>query len=109
YTQAQALAAGLAGRPLDRWTIHAGRALFMAGRFFDGMEARAWLEQGATILWGQLREQVHEDGGHRDRNPAVHAIVLADYLEVLSILQAANDDVPIWARKRVKGMADVLT
>ena len=109
YAQGEALVTGLGGRAVDRWTIHAGRALFMAGRFFDGMEARGWLEQGAAILWGQLREQVHEDGGHRDRNPAVHGLVLADYLEVLAVLQAANDDVPIWARKRVKGMADFLT
>ncbi len=109
YAQAAALAAAVAGRPADRWLIHAGRALFMAGRFFDGMEARGWLEGGAMALWSQLREQVHEDGGHRDRNPAWHALVLADYLEVLAILQAANDDVPIWARKRVKGMADFLS
>jgi len=31
------------------------------------MEARSWLEQGATILWGQLREQVHEDEGTVNR------------------------------------------
>src|SRR5207249_4180333 len=31
-----------------------------------------------------------------------------DYLEVIAILLAANDDVPLWARKRVKAMADFL-
>jgi len=109
YAQTEALAAAVAGQPADHHLVQAGRALFMAGRFFDGMEARAWLEGGAALLWNQLRDQVHEDGGHAERNPAVHGVVLAAYLEFFSILQAANDDVPPWARKRVKGMADFLT
>jgi hypothetical protein len=106
--QTTALAAGLPGPTVDHTLIHAGRALFMAGRFFDGMEARGWLDTGAAILWGQLREQVHEDGGHRERNPAVHSVVLADYLEIFATLLAAHDEIPVWARKRVKGMADFL-
>ncbi|HJQ83581.1 MAG TPA: alginate lyase family protein [Candidatus Binatia bacterium] len=108
YLQTEALAAAVPTHPPDDDMIHAGRALFMAGRFFDGMEARAWLESGASILWTQLREQVNEDGGHCARNPVVHALVLADYLEIFALLLAANDDVPLWARKRVKGMADFL-
>ncbi len=108
YAQAGALAAAVPDQAADGVLIRAGRALHMAGRFFDGMEARGWLEAGAGILWGQLREQVHEDGGHRSRSLAEHGLVLGDYLEVLALLQAANDDVPIWARKRVKGMADFL-
>jgi uncharacterized heparinase superfamily protein len=108
HLQAAALAASVPGHPADHHLIGAGRALFMAGRFFDGMEARGWLETGVAILWAQLREQVHEDGGHRDRNPVVHGIVLGDYLEPFALLLAANDDVPIWARKRVKAMADFL-
>jgi hypothetical protein len=108
WAQVAALAGAVASRPVDDELIHAGRALFMAGRFFDGMEARAWLEAGATIAWTQLREQVHEDGGHRSRNPVVHSLVLADYLEIFALVLAANDDVPLWARKRVKAMADFL-
>jgi hypothetical protein len=108
YGQVGALAGLAPGHPHDQDLVTAGRALFMAGRFFDGMEARGWLEQGAALLWDQLREQVHEDGGHCSRNVAVHLRVLADYLEVMAFLRAANDDVPVWARKRVKGMADFL-
>jgi uncharacterized heparinase superfamily protein len=107
HEQVLALAAAVPSAA-DHRLITTGRALFMAGRFFDGAEARRWLEAGAAILWGQLREQILEDGGHRERNPAVHALVLADYLEVSAILLAANDDVPTWARKRLKGMADFL-
>jgi uncharacterized heparinase superfamily protein len=108
WGQVEALAALVPAAPQDRWLVAAGKALFMAGRFFDGMEARGWLDTGAGLLWGQLREQVNEDGGHRERDPGVQAAVLADYLDVFAMLLAANDDVPIWARKRVKGMTDFL-
>jgi uncharacterized heparinase superfamily protein len=108
YQQATTLATALAAGGVERDRILAGRALFLAGRFFDGIEARGWLETGTNLLWAQLRDQVHEDGGHHGRNTSAHGEVLASYLEVLSILRAANDDVPIWARKRIKGMADYL-
>ena len=108
YTQAAALAATAGDQPADHWLVAAGRALFMAGRFFDGMEARGWLDAGTALLWSQLREQIHEDGGHRGRNPVAHALVLADYLEILAFLRASNDDAPPWACKSVKSMADFL-
>lgn len=108
YQQTEALAAAVAARGADPWQIAAGRTLFMAGRFFDGLEARAWLEAGTTLLWGQLREQVNDDGGHASRDLRWHAFVLAEYLEALAVLRASTEDVPPWGRKRVKGMADFL-
>ena len=108
YQQVTALAAVVATSGADRDRMLAGRALYLAGRFFDDIEARGWLEVSTNLLWAQLREQVHEDGGHHARNASVHAEILASYLEVLAIHKAANDDVPIWARKRIKGMADYL-
>jgi hypothetical protein len=108
YARAGRLAQQVASHPADPWRIAAGRALFMAGRFFDGLEARSWVDQGTSLLWSGLREQVNEDGGHGSRSPAWHAFVLRQYLEVFALLTASNDDVPVWSRKRVKGMADFL-
>lgn len=108
HQQAAALFAVLRAGGGDRERLLAGRALFLAGRFLDGIEARGWLEKGTEVLWTELRDRVHEDGGHHSRNAVVHAEALAAYLEVTAILHAANDDVPIWARKRLKGMADWL-
>ncbi len=108
YAEAVALAVAAPRQEQTPALVGTARALFMAGRFFDGMEAREWLDAGTTLLWAQLREQVHEAGGHRDRCPAAHAFVLTEYLEVLAILRASNDDVPMWGRKRIKGMADFL-
>jgi hypothetical protein len=108
YDQAGALATAIEGQTSDGWRIAAANGLFLAGRFFDGMEARSWLEKGTTMLWAQLREQVREDGGHESRSPVWQAFVLGEYLVTLAALRADNDDVPIWGRKRVKGMADCL-
>ena len=108
WTEAESLAAALPRQAPDAALVASARALLVAGRYFDGMEARGWVEQGQEALWAQLREQVHDDGGHRAHDPAVHAVVLGEYLEAMALLRAGNDDVPPWARKRVKSMADFL-
>ena len=108
YEQAGMLASSVPGHPADPWLIAAANALFLAGRYFDGMEAKRWIELGTSTLWAQLREQVREDGGHESRSPVWQGFVLAEYLVTLAALRADNDDVPMWGRKRVKGMADCL-
>lgn len=108
YAEAVALAVAVPRLEPDHELVGAGRALVMAGRFFDGMEAREWLEAGTNLVWGQLREQVADDGGVRGGSPARHAEVLGDLLDVLALMRASNDDVPPWGRKRVKAMADFL-
>jgi uncharacterized heparinase superfamily protein len=76
YDQVQQLASDVEGAPSDPWLVASGRALVTAGRFFDDLEAREWLEHGGGILWRQLQEQVNEDGGHAWRSPAWQALVL---------------------------------
>lgn len=63
------------------------KALVFAGLFFTGTEADDWLALGLGILAEQLPEQVLADGGHFERSPMYHAIVLED---VLDLLNAAN-------------------
>jgi hypothetical protein len=108
YGQAEYLAGGVARVTNDPWLVTAGRALILAGRFFDGLEARAWVEQGTALVWEQLREQVNEDGGDARRSPVWQCAVLGEYLELLAVMKASNDEIPAWARKRVRGMADFL-
>jgi hypothetical protein len=108
YAEAVALAVAVPRVEGDPGLVVAGRALMMAGRFFDGLEAREWLEAGTNLVWAQLREQVADDGGVRGGSPARHAQVLGEFLDVLALMRASNDDVPPWGRKRVKAMADFL-
>ncbi|HWP64839.1 MAG TPA: heparinase II/III family protein [Candidatus Limnocylindria bacterium] len=106
YGQTEYLATAVTKAAGSPALVTAARALVLAGRFFDGLEARGWVEQGTALIWEQLREQVNEDGGDARRSPLRQRGALAEYLEVLAVMKASNDEIPAWARKRVRGMAD---
>ncbi len=63
------------------------KALVFAGLFFMGSKAKKWLEKGLSILESQLDEQVLDDGGHFERSPMYHAIILEDILDLINISQ----------------------
>ena len=63
------------------------KALVFAGCCFDGPEAARWRARGLEILQAQLREQVLADGGHFERSPMYHGIVLEDVLDLLQLDQ----------------------
>lgn len=65
-----------------------GKALLFGGCFFSGPEADAWLAQGVGILDTTLDEQILADGGHYERSPMYHALVLEDLLDIASLLRA---------------------
>ncbi len=68
------------------------KALMFAGTFFSGDEAGRWRERGARILLRELPEQVLEDGGHFERSPMYHALVLEDVLDLVNLLRAHGDN-----------------
>lgn len=61
------------------------KALIFAGFFFQGYEADAWLSKGLQILESELPEQILGDGGHFERSPMYHAIVLEDLLDLINL------------------------
>lgn len=61
------------------------KALAFAGIFFSGREAQRWLRQGLRLLDEQLAEQILSDGGHFERSPMYHEIVLTDLLDLLQL------------------------
>lgn len=61
------------------------KALVFAGLFFEGEEAAAWLSRGLHLLAREIREQVLADGGHFERSPMYHAIVLEDVLDLCNV------------------------
>jgi uncharacterized heparinase superfamily protein len=61
------------------------QAIALAGLLFEGDEARSWREVRTAQLWLEMREQVLPDGGHFERSPMYHAIVLGDLLELLAL------------------------
>ena len=60
------------------------KALVMAGLFFEGPEADAWLIKGLRILAREVPEQVLPDGGHFERSTMYHALALEDMLDLVN-------------------------
>lgn len=84
------------------------KALVFAGIFFTGKRAKRWFGTGQRLLWEGLEDQILEDGGHYERSPMYHALMLQDYLEVVLAFKINDREVPGWARERLIAMADFL-
>lgn len=93
---------------LGNHLIENGRALLLAGLFFTDRVADRWFKTGKRILWGQLDEQILSDGGHFERSPMYHQIMLSLYREVISVLGTRNIVVPTRVNNRVKLMEEWL-
>jgi len=74
------------------------KALIFAGLFFQGEEAEKWLFRGVNIWREQLREQVLLDGGHFERSPMYHSIVLEDLMDLYNLLQAFDANAAAWGK-----------
>lgn len=61
------------------------KVLVCAGAFFAGAEADAWRRQGLAILRREHAEQILADGGHFERSPMYHAIILEDLLDLIQL------------------------
>lgn len=85
YTQACFLERNLEYHLLGNHLITNGAALLFAGSLFDGKAPERWQRKGLDILRGQLRAQFLEDGGHEERSPMYHALMLEEYLDCLEL------------------------
>ena len=61
------------------------KALIFAGAFFEGPEADGWRSKGLNLLRRELTEQILPDGGHFERSPMYHAILLEDVLDLVQL------------------------
>tara|TARA_Y100000588_G_C14244734_1_gene920940 strand:+ start:573 stop:2273 length:1701 start_codon:yes stop_codon:yes gene_type:complete len=66
------------------------KALVFAGCFFEGKHADKWLKKGLKILNKQLPEQFLNDGGHFERSPMYHAILLADVCDLYGLAHVSG-------------------
>lgn len=79
------------------------KALVLGGLFFCGPEADGWLKRGCELVARELREQVLADGGHFERSPMYHALVLEDLLDLIAAQRALDfeaiaDEARAWRR-----------
>ena len=61
------------------------KALIFAGCFFQGPNAEKWRKKGTRILMRELKKQILSDGGHYERSPMYHALVLEDLLDLKNL------------------------
>lgn len=67
------------------------RALMHAGCYFEGdARAEVWKEKAYDIYTRELPEQILPDGGHFERSPMYHAIVLEGLLDVIFLLESSE-------------------
>ncbi len=70
------------------------KALAFAGTFFDGDESNDWLRKGVSLLERELGEQLLPDGGHFERSPMYHSIVVEDILDLINLSVAYPSRLP---------------
>jgi uncharacterized heparinase superfamily protein len=104
YVHASYLEKNIEYHLLGNHLIENGRALLLAGLFFTDDHADRWQKIGERILWEELDEQFLRDGGHFERSPMYHQIMLNLYREVISILKSQNSDIPSKVTDKVKLM-----
>ncbi len=93
---------------LGNHLLENARALVFAGSFFGKRgEAPQWLKRGLKIYRDQTPEQILDDGGHFERSPMYHALMLEGYVDVLNLLPEGHRDWH-WLAKTVRKMSDFL-
>lgn len=84
------------------------KALWFGGLFFSGGEAERWRVQGRRLLEAEMAEQVLADGGHFERSPMYHGVILEDLLDVLNVSTCYSVAPPAGLVKKVHPMLDWL-
>lgn len=84
------------------------KALCLAGARFGGAAPDRWLRRGLRLLRTEVARQVLPDGGHYERSPMYHAIVLEDLTTVAATLTSAGIPWPKGLHDGLARMADFL-
>lgn len=91
YEQVCRLVGSLERHLLGNHLFKNAKALVFAGLCFRGREAQRWLEKGVRLLLEELGEQILPDGGHFERSPMYHSMILEDCLDLLNVCYGHDD------------------
>lgn len=92
--QAEALLGKIEYHLLGNHLLVNAKALLFAGAFFSGPSAASWLKAGQKILTREIREQILNDGGHIERSPMYHALILEDALDLVNLSRVYPGAIP---------------
>ncbi len=84
------------------------RAVICYGLAFKDGEAAKWLRDARDLLDEELAEQVLADGGHFERNPGYHLVVLKHCLEIALVLRANGETPSSRLESSIRRMLDFL-
>lgn len=70
------------------------KALIVMGVALDCPEAPAWRARGRRLMLDAMQRQVLADGGHVERSPLYHGIVMEDLLDVLALAAVTGQERP---------------
>ena len=62
------------------------KALMFASVYFQSTLAEKWLEQSQQLLREQLQEQFLEDGGHYEKSPQYHCLMVENCLDLYNLV-----------------------
>lgn len=108
YQQAAFLAWTTETHLLGNHLLENARALLFAGCYFEGYgDAPDWKDQALEIYRAQTEEQILADGGHFERSPMYHALMLEGYVDAANLLPRHHPDQSL-LRAAVRRMSDFL-
>jgi uncharacterized heparinase superfamily protein len=92
--QAEWLGARIEYDLLANHVFENAKALVFAGCYFSGAHAQRWSAIGWRVLREQIAEQVLADGGHFERSPTYHALVLEGLLDLINVCRRFAQPLP---------------
>ena len=107
YQQASFLAHNLEFQVGGNHLLANIKGLLFAGVFLGGSRPDKWLKTSRKLLKRELREQVLEDGGHFERSPTYHLIVLQDLVECWELMKRNDLDPTEDLRSAIDLMAEL--
>jgi len=87
--QAESLSRGLEVRLQANHLLSNMLGVVWAGLLLDGADAAGWRERGALLV-REFSAQVHADGGHEERSPMYHSLLLENVLDLLNLARASE-------------------
>lgn len=88
--QADCLADTLEWHLRGNHLLESGITLSVLGACLSGSGAERWRSLGAQVLETELPEQFLPDGGHFERSPMYHALLLHGLLDLVNLLPAGD-------------------
>jgi len=88
YQQAAILYGSIEYHILANHYLKNGKGLLFAGAYLNMPLSRQWFEKGKKILLEEASEQIFDDGGHYEKSPMYHSIIVEDYLDTINLLQS---------------------